>query len=83
MNIESQTRSQSKSQKWYELRAGRITASVMKEACRTNLDIPSLSLIKKICYRVKFRSVATDWGIEHENAAKNVIFQFFQALIRI
>ena len=45
LNIESQTRSQSKSQKWYELRAGRITASVMKEACRTNLDIPSLSLI--------------------------------------
>ena len=45
LNIESQTRSQSKSQKWYERRAGRITASVMKEACRTNLDIPSLSLI--------------------------------------
>ena len=83
MNIESQTRSQSNSQKWYELKAGRITASVMKEVCRTNLDIPSLSLIKKICYRVKFRSVATDWGIEHENAAKNVIFQFFQALIKI
>ena len=83
LNIESQTRSQSKSQKWYERSAGKITASVMKEACRTNLDIPSLSLIKKICYRVKFRSVATDWGIEHENPAKNVIFQFFQALIRI
>ena len=63
MNIESQTRSQSKSQNWYELRAGRITASVMKEVSRTNLDIPSLSLIKKICHRVKFRSIATDWGI--------------------
>ena len=55
----------------------------MKEACRTNLDIPSLSLIKKNWYQVKFRSVGTDWGIEHENAAKNVIFQFFQALITI
>ena len=45
LTIEIQTRSQSKSQKWYEIRAGRITASVMKDACRTNLDIPSLSLI--------------------------------------
>ena len=36
LNIKSQTRSQSKSQKWYELSAGRITASVMKEACRAN-----------------------------------------------
>ena len=42
-----QTKSQSKSQKWYELTAGRITASVMKEACKTYLDEPSLSLIKK------------------------------------
>ena len=67
MNIEIQMRSHSKSQKWYELRDARITASVMKEACRTNLDIPSLSFIKKNCYRVKFRSIATDWGIEHEN----------------
>ena len=55
MNIESQTRSQSKSQKWYELRAGRITASVMKEACRTNLDIPSL--IKKIKIKKKLKKI--------------------------
>ena len=83
MNIESQTGSQSKSQKRYELRAGRTTASVIKEACRTNLDLPSLSLIKKICYRVKFRSVATDWDIEHENAAKECYFSIFQGVIRI
>ena len=51
----------------YELTAGRIAASLMKEACRINLDIPSSSLIKKICYRVKFRSIATDWGIERES----------------
>ena len=29
-------------------------------------DIPSVSLPEKICYRTKFRSVATDWGCEHE-----------------
>ena len=55
----------------------------MKEASRTNLDIPSLSLIKNICYRVKFRNVATDWGIENQNAAKECYFSIFQALIRI
>ena len=79
MNIESQTLSQSKSQKWYELRAGRITASVIKEACRTNIDMPSLSLIKKNCYRVKCKSVATDWGTEHENAAKECYFSIFSS----
>ena len=71
MNIESQTRNQAKSSKWYELRAGRITASVMKEAISTKIESPSLSLIKKICYRRKFRNVATDWGIKHEKPAKD------------
>ena len=27
--------------------------------------------------------MATEWGIEHENAAKEIIFQYFQALMRI
>ena len=74
MNIESQTRNQAKSSKWYELRAGRITASVMKEAISTKIGSPSLSLIKKICCRRKFRNVATDWGIEHEKPAKDCYF---------
>ena len=70
LNIESQKRSQ---------RAGRIAASVMKEACKTHLDIPSFSLIKNICYRVKFRSVARDWGIENENAVKECYFSIFSS----
>ena len=51
----------------------------MKEAFRTNLDIPTLSLIKKNCYWVRFRSIATDWGIEHENAAKECYFSIFSS----
>ena len=51
----------------------------MKEACRTNSDIPSLSLIKKICYQVKFRSIATDRGTEHKNAAKKCYFSIFSS----
>ena len=74
LNTESQTRNQAKSSKWYELRAGRITASVMKEAISTKIESPSLLLTKKICYRRKFRDVATDWGIEHKKPAKDCCF---------
>ena len=74
MNIESQRRNHGKSSKWYELRAGQISASVMKEAISTKTESPSLSLIEKICYRRKFRNVATDWGIEHEKPVKDCYF---------
>ena len=30
--------------------------------------------IKKICYRSKFRSVATDWGNENENDARHKLY---------
>ena len=71
LNTESQTRNQAKNSKWYELRAGQITASVMKAANSTKIDSPSLSFLKKICFRCKFKNVATDWGIEHEKPAKD------------
>ena len=74
LNIESQTRNREKGGKWYELGAGRITASVMKEAIRTKIESPSLLLTKKICCRRKFRDVATDWGIEHKKPAKDCCF---------
>ena len=52
LNIESQTRNQARAglragRMDYELRAGRITASVMKEAISTKIESPSLSLMKK------------------------------------
>ena len=63
MNIESQMRSQSKSEKWYE-----------------QIYIYTIFIINlKNCYRVKFRSIATDWGIEHENAAKECYFSIFSS----
>ena len=79
LNIEIQTRSQGKSQKCYELWTGRITASVLKVACRSNLNIPSLSLTKKKCYWVKFRSIATGWRTEHKNAANKCYFSNFSS----
>lgn len=72
--VELETRNQCQNRKWFQLRIGRITSSVMKEACRTRVDNPSLSLIKKICYRNKFRSIATDWGIDNEKVAKDAYF---------
>ena len=79
LNIESQTRSQSKSQKWYGLRAVRTT-SVMKEACRTNSDIPSLSLIKKKIIELNSEVLQQTGEL---NTKTHVIFQFLQALMRI
>ena len=45
----------------------------IRNVCKTNSDInimPSVSLLKQICYRTRFRSVATDWSGEYEQVAK-------------
>ena len=47
-----------------------MTASNIRNVCKTNGDMPFVSLLKPICCRAKFRSVATDWGCEHEQVAK-------------
>ncbi|MCL4144766.1 UNVERIFIED_CONTAM: hypothetical protein GTU68_057373 [Idotea baltica] len=64
---------------WHNLRAGRITASVMKNACSTNVQNPSLSLIKKICYpnitSVAFTSKYTAHGIKNEPKALTEAFE--------
>lgn len=69
-SVEQCTREQSKCAKWYAYRAGRITASVMKNVCSTNVNEPSMSLLK-ICYPEQhtFSNRATKWGSEHEAAA--------------
>ena len=71
-NVESITKKQSKSKQWFRFRTGRITASVMKDVCRTSVDKPAQSLIKKICYPLKsqFKSKPTQWGLDNEKLAK-------------
>ena len=49
-NVKEATRTQSDSRLWYRYRVGTITASKMKQICRTSLAMPSQRLIKKICY---------------------------------
>ena len=48
--IEQHTRAQHSCDLWFKHRAGQITASKIKTACRTDSTSPSLSLIKQICY---------------------------------
>ncbi|XP_077862804.1 uncharacterized protein LOC144344897, partial [Saccoglossus kowalevskii] len=76
--IEENTRGQADSKLWFRYRAGRITASTMKTACHTNIDKPSASLIKSICYpdSVKFSTTATKWGCDHEKAAREDYSEF-------
>lgn len=69
--IEEQTRKQHDCLDWYEQRAGRITASNFKACVRTNVERPSVSLIKTICYpmKVPVSAPALRWGRTHENVA--------------
>lgn len=69
--VQQATVKQSASKLWYKFRAGRVTASRMKQVCHTSLSKPSQSLIKTICYPEAFRftTKATQWGCKHEAAA--------------
>ena len=79
--IEAATRDQSKNLAWFNQRAGRITASVMKSVCATDPGNPSQSLVKRICYpdENRFFSQATKWGCEHENVAKTAYINIMKA----
>lgn len=70
-NVEKLTRKQSSSNNWFMYRAGRITASKLYAVVHTDEYMPSPSLIKAICYpsKYKFKTVATEWGCNHEEVA--------------
>ena len=69
--VEKATKQQSASQTWFRFKAGRILGSTMKACCHTNPDLPSQSLIKRICYPTshKCSSASTQWGCDHEKTA--------------
>ncbi|KAG1925574.1 hypothetical protein F2P79_025443 [Pimephales promelas] len=72
VRVEEETRQQGKSRLWFDMRAGRVTASRFKSAARTDPTNPSKSLIRQICYPdlCRFSTVATRWGCEHEQKAR-------------
>ncbi|XP_072176345.1 uncharacterized protein [Diadema setosum] len=69
--VEMATRDQAANKRWFSQQAGRITASNFKSAARTNQAMPSVSLVKRICYpeAFHFSTEATRWGCEHEKIA--------------
>lgn len=69
---EELTRDQASSKVWFQLRAGRVTASNFKAVCCTKTEKPSRSLIMTVCYPElkKFRSNATTWGCKHEDIGR-------------
>lgn len=72
--IQTSTQDQSSSTIWFCQRAGKITASKLKDACHTDPDKPSPSLIKIVCYPEvhKFSTAATRWGCSNEKKARDV-----------
>ena len=54
--VEEATRGQANNNLWFNLRTGRITASIMKSACRTDINKPSLALLKSICHPMPFEN---------------------------
>lgn len=71
-SIEISTKMQAKTQNWFLYRTGRITASRVKDVCSVKSSYSNKSLLKSICYPLKntFKSIATEWGINHEEKAK-------------
>ena len=63
--------------KWYQFRAGRITASKIHAVCHTEPSVPFKSLIKQICYPISYRisSPVSTWGCQHEEIAQEMYFQ--------
>lgn len=53
--VERATQSQSASKIWFRQRAGRITASKLKQVVKTDPQQPSKSLIKALCYPEAYR----------------------------
>lgn len=82
INVEQDTKGQSNSRLWFKYRSGRITASKLKQVCRTNPTMPSQRLIKEICYPELFRftSAATRWGSVHEKPAREAYTKIMQSL---
>lgn len=68
----NQTKHQSKSQLWHEIRVGRITASNAHDVLHTKLGNPSVSLVKRICSESKVSCTSVPslkWSLDHEKVA--------------
>ncbi|KAB0799163.1 hypothetical protein PPYR_07043 [Photinus pyralis] len=67
--IANKTLGQAANKNWFCFRKGRITASLFKSCCRTQISKPARSTIRSICYKQKFFSKQTMYGCSHEKDA--------------
>ncbi len=66
------TKKQSNCLAWYEVRIGRLTASIAHDVLHTNMENPSRSLLRKICNpSTLFNVAALEWGKAKEKEALN------------
>ncbi|XP_029730491.2 uncharacterized protein LOC109425600 [Aedes albopictus] len=74
-HIEIKTRGQCKCDTWKTFRIGRITASILKKVVSTNINTPSMSLLKTICYpdTAYFTTQATTYGKNMEKVALRIL----------
>lgn len=63
---------------WRKLRRYRITASIFKRVCRTNISNPSKSLLEEICNHREFSSAATSYGRAQEKNAINFLLKYLK-----
>lgn len=74
--IEAITKQQSDSKWWVIFRTGRITASIWREVCKTNIARPAISLLRRICHpdAVRFSSASIRYGKKYEEVAVNALY---------
>ncbi|KAL7388224.1 hypothetical protein ABVT39_009441 [Epinephelus coioides] len=71
--IRAHTKQQHKASAWYGVRSGRVTASNMHAIVATNIEKPTVSTVRKMCYPTALVTTPDmRWGIEHEEAARSV-----------
>ena len=69
-NVEILTREQHNCKQWYRFRAGRITASNMHAVFHTDANMPSMSILKSVCYvNAHTFTAGMRWGCENEKNA--------------
>ncbi|KAG4076484.1 hypothetical protein HA402_014448 [Bradysia odoriphaga] len=78
--IETLTVSQKESWLWEKHRVGRVTGSVFKSVCRTNVKKPAKSTVMKICYpeRTRVTSKQMKYGNDMEPIARKMFIESMQ-----
>ena len=80
--VEELTRLQADSRLWFQQRAGRITASKLRQVLHTDVSQPSLSLVLSICYPQSYKAMssACQYGCEHEVVAREKYIELYSSI---